>query len=185
LDSAGDAVTYSLKPLPKQLGQKHKALYPKIARAVIELDGNICGPLFLAGKSVVVTVDGQEIEVLPEEVEVRAEARSGLVVASDGAYLAALKTELTPDLVREGLAREFVRRVQELRKTADFDIADRIKLYLLATTGLAEAVQAHREYILGETLTVEFFLEAPPEGADVTGAEFDGETMTVGIVKAS
>ena len=78
-------------------------------------------------------VEGQEFEILPDEVEVRLEARSGLAVAAEGAYVAALDTELTPELVREGLAREFVRRLQELRKQADLDVADRIRLFVSAT----------------------------------------------------
>jgi len=57
-------------------------------------------------------------------VEVCADAKAGFAVATDGAYLAALVTDLTPELVREGLACEFVRRVQGLRKTADPDVAD-------------------------------------------------------------
>ena len=65
-------------------------------------------------KWIAAALRGETLEILPEEVEVRAEARSGLVVASEGAYLAALKTDLTPELVREGLAREFVRRVQDM-----------------------------------------------------------------------
>jgi isoleucyl-tRNA synthetase len=188
LGSAGEAVSYSLKPLPKQLGQKYKAQFPQVAKAVSALDANQAGPSLLAGQPVLVELDGKTLEIQPDEVEVRAEARSGLVVAADGAYLAAIKTDLTPELVSEGMAREFVRRVQDLRKTADFDIADRIRLWLVATPGLTRAVQAHREYILGETLTVELNLGAAPttmiaaEAASTT-AEFDGETMSIAILK--
>jgi isoleucyl-tRNA synthetase len=183
LHSADEAVSYMLKPLPKQLGQKYKALFPKISQAILETDLAQSGHTLLAGKSVSVVVDGKELEILPEEVEVRFEARSGLAVASEGSYLAALQTELTPELLREGLAREFVRRVQELRKQADFEIADRIQLYLSATPDLVAAIQAHREYILGETLTHELHLEQPPEGSASTEAWFDGQWMKIGISK--
>ena len=114
----------------------------------------------------------------------RAEARSGLVVASEGAYLAALKTDLTPELVREGLAREFVRRVQDLRKQADFDIADRIVMYVSASTTLKEAIDEYRDYIMGETLTRELKSGSPPEGAATGRFEFDGEQAEVGLEKA-
>lgn len=184
LGSAGEAVTYSLKPLPKQLGQKYKNLFPKVARAVNELDANLAGPALLAGQTVRVLVDGAALEVQPDEVEVRAQAKSGLVVAAEGAYLAALKTELTRELLLEGLAREFVRRVQELRKTAEFEITDRIRVWLEASPLLAEAVQAHREYILGETLTLELLSTRGPESAVHTSADFDGETMTIWVVKS-
>jgi isoleucyl-tRNA synthetase len=107
-----------------------------------------------------------------------------LVVASEGAYLAALKTELTPELVREGLAREFVRRVQDLRKQADFDIADRIYMYVKASTTLTKAIQEYRDYIMGETLTLELKSGKPPEGAAKGSFEFDGEQVDVGLEKA-
>jgi isoleucyl-tRNA synthetase len=128
-------------------------------------------------------VDGEQFEIQPDEVEARAEARSGLEVVAEGAILAALKTELTPELVQEGLAREFVRRVQDLRKQAGFDIADRIKLYVNASSGLAGAVEKHRDYIMGETLSVEMASKAPPTGATRLEVEFDGEQVAFGITK--
>ncbi len=94
-------------------------------------------------------------------MEVRAQAKEGFAVANDGAYLAALVTDLTPELVREGLAREFVRRVQDLRKTADLDVADRIRVYVTATPGLKEAIEANRDYVNTETLTVELIFSDP------------------------
>jgi len=174
-----------LKPLPKQLGQKYKALFPRVSQAILETDAIQAAHTLLAGEPLIVAVDGNKLEILPEEVEVRAEARSGLVVATEGGYLAALQTELTPDLTREGLAREFIRRVQELRKQADFEIADRIQIFLAATPDLVEAVQVHRDYILGETLTIELHLSEPPAESPSTEAWFDGQWMKIGITKVS
>ena len=72
-------------------------------------------------------------------------------------------TELTPELISEGLAREFVRRVQDLRKTGDLDIADRINLYYTATPGLQKAVEEFRDYIMAETLALSL-VEGDPSG---------------------
>jgi isoleucyl-tRNA synthetase len=184
LDSTSEAVSYTLKPLPKQMGQKYKGLFPKVALAVLTLDPEAAARRLLAGEPLQVVVDGITLDVQPDEVEVRAEARTGLVVASDGATLAALATELTPALVREGLAREFVRRVQDLRKVADFDIADRIELWVDATPTLQAAIADHRAYIQGETLTVELHLGAAPHDAVTAAAEFDGESVTLGVTRA-
>ncbi len=85
--------------------------------------------------------------------------------------------------MQEGLAREFVRRVQDLRKQADFDISDRIRLFVHATPGLMGAVETYREYITGETLTRELVSGAPPEGAVAANLELDGEQVTFGVVK--
>ena len=129
------------------------------------------------------TVAGEEMEILPEEVEVRVQAHTGYAVAAEGAYLAALVTDLTPELIQEGLAREFVRRVQDLRKTADLDIADRIVVYYQASFKLAAAIQTFAEYIGTETLAVEIIDQAPPDGCAVVEDEFDGEKAKIGLEK--
>ncbi|HEY58151.1 MAG TPA: isoleucine--tRNA ligase [Anaerolineae bacterium] len=184
LGSAGEALTYSLKPLPKQLGQKYKSLFPKIRQAILALEASEASQRLLAGQSIQVTVDGTTYDILPEEVEVIMEARTGMAVASEGAYLAALDTTITPELRREGLAREFVRRVQNLRKEAGLEVADRIRLTYQATPDLAEAVEAFREYIMGEVLAVEMQAAEPPTEVARAEAAFDGEKVTLGIVKA-
>lgn len=187
LGSIGEAVSYSIKPLPKQLGQKYKSLFPKVSAAIRALQGHdaeAAALTLLSGQSVRVTVEGINLNIQPDEVEVHAEARSGLVVASEGAYLAALKTDLTPELVREGFAREFVRRVQDLRKQAGFDIADRIRLFAVATPDLSQAIQEHRQYIMAETLADEFHLQVPPEQATTLSVTFDQEEATIGVQKS-
>lgn len=148
------------------------------------LDAEQAAQRLLNGEAVSVTLDGETIEILPEEVEVRAEARSGLAVASEGAYLAALHTELTPELVREGLAREFIRRVQDLRKQADFEIADRITMQVAASPDLEQAIREHQDYIMGETLTLELQFGKPAESSFNTEFEFDAEKAQVGLLKA-
>ncbi|MGB7096000.1 MAG: DUF5915 domain-containing protein, partial [Anaerolineales bacterium] len=184
LSSAGEAVSYTLNPLPKQLGQKYKSDFPEVRKAIMALDSEEAAQRLLSGVSVSVSVGDDTLEILPDEVEVRAEARSGLVVASDGAYLAALQTELTPELVREGLAREFVRRVQDLRKQSDFDIADRIHMQVSASPDLEQAIKEHQDYILGETLTLEMKF-GDPVGEVTTGEfEFDAQRAKVGLEKA-
>jgi isoleucyl-tRNA synthetase len=187
LGSAGEAVVYSLKPLPKQLGQKYKSLYPKISAAILNLDTEGAARALLSGHNLLAAVDGQAYTILPEDVEVRADAREGYVVAAEGAYLAALKTELTPELVQEGLAREFVRHVQELRKQAGLDIADRIHLSAHATPLLGDAIAAHRSYIQGETLALTLDERLLQASATVFTAtlEFDGEQAQVSLCKAT
>ena len=183
LDASTDAVTYAVKPLPKQLGQKYGNRFPAIREAILKMDAESVAKALLAGQPLMVKAAGETFDILGEEVEVHADAKAGFAVANDGAYLAALVTELTPELVREGLAREFVRRVQDLRKSADLDVADRIKLFVLATPGLKKAIKANQEYITAETLTVALAFTSPPVGVASVEDEFDGEKTTVGLVK--
>jgi isoleucyl-tRNA synthetase len=185
LRSADEAISYSLKPLPRQLGQKYKALFPKIAQAIQALDASQAARLLLAGQAVQVQVEAQAYDIQPDEVEVHAEAHTGLAIAADGAYMAALHTGLTPELLREGLAREFVRRVQDLRKQADLEVADRIRLFVTATPDLASAIRLHRDYIMGETLAVELNAADPPEDAALAEAWFDGQWMKAGLLRVA
>ena len=183
LSASGEAAAFSLNPLPKQLGQKYGSRFPAVRQALLNLEPEAAARALLEGKPIEVTADGEVLAILPDEVEVRVQAKSGYAVAADGAYLAALVTDLTPELVQEGLAREFVRRVQDLRKTAELDISDRIILYVAATDNLKAAIQVFKPYIQGETLATELsFAPAPPETVIISD-EFDGERVSIGLKK--
>jgi isoleucyl-tRNA synthetase len=184
LDSATEAVSHTVKPLPKQLGQKYGNKFPAIQKAILAMDAEAAARVLVNGDPLKVEVGGEVFEVQPGDVEVRAQARSGFAVAEEGAYVAALVTELTPELIREGQAREFVRRVQDLRKSAEFDVADRITLYITASEGLQAAIEAHRDYITAETLTVDLQFAAAPSEAQTSKEDFDGETLVIGVKKA-
>ena len=183
LNAAGEAVSYSLNPLPKQLGQKYGNRFPAIRQALLALPVEESALRLLSGQALPVLVNGETLEILPEEVEVRVLAREGFAVAAEGAYVAALVTELTPELVQEGLAREFVRRVQDLRKQANLEIADRIRVFYQASSGLAGAVCAFREYIQSETLAEQLLEEALPHGRIQIEDRFDGETLSLALEK--
>jgi isoleucyl-tRNA synthetase len=178
-----EAVTYSLNPLPKQLGQKYRALSPKIRQAILDLPAQESALKLLEGLNLVVNVDGKYYEIMPDEVEVHTSSKEGYQVATEGAYMAALITTLTPKLLHEGLAREFVRRVQDLRKTSGLDIADRIFVRYQASPELSQAIRNNAEYISNETLA----LELTEEELDADGYfrdSFDGEDLVLKIEKA-
>jgi isoleucyl-tRNA synthetase len=183
LNSAAEAVSYSLNPLPKQLGQKYGNKYPEIRKQVLALDIEKTASDLLSGQTLTLKVDGDVLEILPEEVEVRIQAKAGYSVASEGAYVAALVTELTPELIEEGLAREFVRRLQDLRKTADLDIADRIRVVYSASELLSRAVSTFKTYIMTETLAVELASGEVPESWVQVEDDFDGEHVCIALEK--
>ena len=184
LDAATEAVSHTVKPLPKQLGQKYGNKFPVIQKAILAMNAEEVAKTLMGGAPLEVKAGGETFHILSEEVEVKAMAKEGFAVAEDGAYVAALVTALTPELVTEGLAREFVRRVQDLRKTADLDVADRIALFVEASPGLTSAIEAHREYITAETLTKTLSFAAAPKDASVVEDAFEGETVKVGLVKS-
>ncbi len=184
LDASTEALTHTVKPLPKQLGQKYGNKFPALQKAILALNAEEVARTFQAGNPLKVSVGGEDYDILSDEVEVKAMAKEGFAVAEEGAYVAALVTELTPELIGEGLAREFVRRVQDLRKTADLDVVDRIELYVEASATLKSAVQKHEDYIKAETLTTKLNFAAPPANASVVEDEFEGEKVRAGLVKS-
>ncbi|HEY3313571.1 MAG TPA: isoleucine--tRNA ligase [Anaerolineales bacterium] len=184
LDASTEALQHTVKPLPKQLGQKYGNKFPALQKAILALNSEDVAHSLMTDGKLDVVVDGETYEILPGEVEVKSLAREGFAVAEEGSYVAALVTELTPELVAEGLAREFVRRLQDFRKDSGLEVSDRIRVYLEASPLLKEAIQRHHEYITGETLAVELSFSAPPAGAKVISDGFDGETFTIGLLIA-
>lgn len=184
LDASTEALTHTVKPLPKQLGQKYGNKYPTIQKAILAMNAEEVAKTFRSGGELVVNANGEIFNIISEEVEVKAMAKEGFAVAEEGAYVAALVTDLTPELVQEGLAREFVRRVQDLRKAAELDVADRIEMFIEASAGLRSAIEAHKDYITSETLTSKLSFATPPEKSSVVEDDFDGEKVKVGLVKA-
>ena len=185
LSKASEAAAYELVPLPKQLGQKYKNLFPQVRLAISKLDPEDSAQRILSGESLKIEVDGQSLEIMPDEIEVRIQAKEGFSVASEGAEVAALVTTLTDELIYEGLAREFVRRVQEARKQADFDIADRILINFTSSEKLSKAAELFKDYIQSETLAVEMNGDYVPDRLPNLSDEFDGETLTLWLEQVS
>jgi len=184
LDASTEALQHTVKPLPKQLGQKYGNKFPSIQKTILAMNSEEVAHQLLVSATLKVEVDGETYDILPTEVEVKSLAKEGFAVAEEGSYVAALVTELTPELIAEGMAREFVRRLQDFRKESGLDVADRIKVYLEATPLLKEAILRHNEYITGETLTVELSFSGPPENSKIITDTFDGETVTIALLRA-
>jgi isoleucyl-tRNA synthetase len=184
LDASSEALQHTVKPLPKQLGQKYGNRFPLLQKAILALNPEAVAHAFLTTGRLALEMEGQAYEILPEEVEVKSLAREGFAVAEEGAYVAALVTDLTPELIAEGMAREFVRRAQEFRKECGLDVADRIHLYVQATSRLTAALRQHAASICAETLTVELHFAPAPAGAPQAADSFDGEQVSFGLLKA-
>jgi isoleucyl-tRNA synthetase len=131
VDREADLVEYEIGLLPNVLGPKHGRRFPLLRKAVASADASTLVRRFRAGLSISVELGdgGPAIELLPEEVEIRVHGREGYAVAEDRDLVVAVDVTLTPELVREGLVRDVVRRVQTLRKDAGFELDDRIVLY--------------------------------------------------------
>jgi len=177
-----ELVTYRLMPDNRALGPRFGPLFPKVRAALTVVDPQAAVATLRSGRPLTLHLEDQEVKLLPGDVMVTPQPKSGFAVKAEGEYVVALDTAITPELRAEGWAREVVRRIQDLRKTAGFDIADRIATYYMASERLAEAMTTHAEYIKGETLSTELVSGNWPDGAVTAEDEFDGETLKLGLM---
>ena len=122
-------------------------------------------------------------EVLPEEILVNSDQREGFSVASEGGYTLAVATAVSRELALEGMARELVHQVQNLRREAQFDIADHIVAYYQCGDTLSEVLAAHGDYVRRETLSDDLVDAPAPADAHTATLSVDGQEITLGLVR--
>jgi isoleucyl-tRNA synthetase len=189
LDADDAIVRLVVKPDFSALGPRFEGDAPRVAEAVGEL-GDAEARRLRGGASVMVELDGDRVEEIgPDEVKILEEARGGLAVGSEEGFVAALDTTLDEELLREGLAREVVSRVQRLRRDAGLHVADRIRLAVEGTDPIRAAARAHGDYIRTETLATELTVadDADGFGTDMEHSrevEIEGERVRLGLTRA-
>jgi isoleucyl-tRNA synthetase len=179
-------VTYRVLPDNKQLGPRFGSAFPKVRAAVTAADALVVAEKVLAGKPVMLEVDGQQVELAPEEVVVQTDPVAGLAVAAEHGITVAIDANLTPELRAEGLAREVVRRVQAMRKEAGFNIDDRIVTSYQFdghNEELSEVMRSWSDYICAETLSTALVEEQLPEGAYSETHQIEGESTRLAVRK--
>ncbi|MCX7818734.1 MAG: isoleucine--tRNA ligase [Kiritimatiellae bacterium] len=153
------------KPNFRLLGPRLGPDLPRITEVLRNLDDATIEQIVQGGTLQVETSKGP-VELGAQEILIERIPREGMAVAAEGEWVVALDTRLTPALIAEGLAREFVNRVQNLRKDADLDVAQRIRVRFVADEAIREAVERHADYIRAETLAVDLaYTGAAVEGA--------------------
>jgi isoleucyl-tRNA synthetase len=172
-EGAGAVVTRTLKPSFRDLGRSFGPRTQAVAGAVQALTGaeaEAVADALSAGGTATVEVDGEPVEIDATHVQVIEQARTGWQVAGDGAFAVALDLAIDDVLRSEGLARELVRALNDLRKRRGLALDDRVRLEVAADGELAEALRRHRDWVAGEVLAV----------ALDTGEAADGEDVEVG-----
>ncbi|MCU1426047.1 MAG: Isoleucyl-tRNA synthetase [Actinomycetia bacterium] len=161
---------YRVVPNFRSLGPRVGKQMPVVKAALESVDGADVRRAFDAEGAWQLTLpDGTEIEITPDDVEIRAEQHEELALAQDGPRAVALDLTLDDDLRAEGIARELVRVINDLRKANGFEIADRIAARIGATGRGYDAIKRHRDWIAGEVLATSF---------EVTDEDFEGPATT-------
>jgi isoleucyl-tRNA synthetase len=149
----------------RQLGPRFGQNMKFAAKAISSLDHETLVTLS-SGTSVTTEINGEAIELHSDDVVIERIPREGMVVASEGHLIVALETELSPELVSEGLAREFVSRIQNMRKEAGFEVTQRIKIKFDGDKDLQVAVSKFNDYIMAEVLATSCLSVEAIEGGE-------------------
>jgi isoleucyl-tRNA synthetase len=184
LDVTADFVAYDVKPNLPLIGKRFGKLIPALKKAIQETDGREIARNVREGRETVLVLDDEEHRLEPEAFLLDAKSPEGYAALEERGYLAALNTQLTPELLQEGLARDVIRLVQNARKNAGLSVSDTIRLSLQTTGDLAEAVRAHLATIKGEVLADELTLESLSDAAYSEQAEVEGTPLTISLSKA-
>ncbi|MHB9012000.1 MAG: isoleucine--tRNA ligase [Ignavibacteriaceae bacterium] len=151
LNDDSEIVNKSAKANFKVIGPKFGKKVNPVANAIKEFGKSEIVKLE-SGQNVTINIGGEDISISKEDVEILGSEIKGWVVESAEGVTVAIDAELTPELIDEGLAREFVNRIQNMRKDAGFEVIDRIKIKYSGNAQLLEAVSAFKDYIANETL---------------------------------
>jgi isoleucyl-tRNA synthetase len=176
---------YSVIPNFRALGPKIAKRMPLVKDALAASDGAaVQAALHEHGTFELVLSDGSTVALGPDEVEVRARSHEEFVLARDGGYAVALDTTLDDDLRAEGVARDLIRAINDLRRELDFDIADRIRVRVVTSGRTEAAAHLHRDWIARETLAVDFEVEGDALGAGAPTPEGEGPAVRFEIDRA-
>jgi len=154
LEDASDILVKQIKPNFKTLGPRFGKDMKAIASAVINFTSEDINKMEQNG-SLDVEVNGKNIILERTDIEITSQDIEGWLVANEGALTVALDVTLTDDLKKEGIARELINRIQNLRKDSGFEVTDRIDVTLQKSANIENAVNHNIEYIKAETLTEE------------------------------
>ncbi|MBR1539177.1 MAG: isoleucine--tRNA ligase, partial [Bacteroidales bacterium] len=184
VENTDGILTKKIKPNFKTLGKVYGPRMKEIAGAFGTLDQSTISAIQraeTAGESFTLSLAGGDVVLNPGDYQISSEDMPGWLVVSQGALTIALDVELTEELRQEGLARELVNRIQNLRKAAGFDVTDRIRLVIGRNAALEKALERFGTYVCAQTLARDIRFEDAPEAA--TEVEWEDGTLSIAVVR--
>ena len=176
-----DFTSYNFKPQLKTVGPKYGKMLGGIKAALDSVDGNAAMDEVNETGALKLDVDGQEITLFREDLLIETAQIEGYVSENDNGITVVLDTNLTPELLEEGFVREIISKVQTMRKEADFEVMDRIRVTYDGSDKAETIFAKYADEIAGEVLANEV-AKAEPAGY-VKEWKINGETVTMGVEK--
>ena len=181
VDNAAGILVKKIKPDFKKLGPRYGKIMKALAAAIQAMSQDEINAFEKVG-TFTLTVEGQEAMIERADVEIISEDIPGWLVANEGRLTVALDITVTENLRKEGLARELVNRIQNLRKSSGYDITDKISVTVLSNDGMDEAIKDFNSYIANQVLAVS--VEITDVISDATEMDFEDFKLSVRIEKA-
>ena len=179
VDSTNAILVKRIKPDFKKLGPRYGKIMKQLAVAIEEMSQEDIAKLEKVG-NFNLTVNGEEVTIELSDTEIVSEDIPGWLVANQDKLTVALDIDLTDDLLKEGIAREFVNRIQNLRKAQDFEITDRINIVISSNKNLDAAIEDFSEYIKAQVLADSLIINDEGLGTEI---DVNDETVTISIEK--
>ncbi len=175
-------VKYEFKPDFKVMGPKYGKHMKRIAEALIKMDANHIIETLHLGKDYFLEMDGSTFKLTEEDLIISIKDKEGFVFETNKDLFAALDTNLSPELIEEGLARELVNKIQFTRKEKNLEIMDRIKIFFQAENEIENVFLKHADYIKNETLTDSFYAVKEIQ-KDMIEWDINGRTVHLTVEK--
>ena len=175
-------ITKRIKPNFKTLGPKYGKYMKQIAALTAAFTQEQSAAVESAPETTL-DLGGERITVTAADFEITSEDMPGWLVTSEGKLTVALDITVTDDLRREGVARELINRIQNIRKDSGFEVTDRIRVEIEAKEAVVGAVAAYADYIGQQTLARDVRTAALPEGEFVVESEIDEEPLKIAVTK--
>jgi isoleucyl-tRNA synthetase len=172
-----ELVRYEVKPNYRSLGPRFGKLMPQAAAAVQALDPTAVAEAVAGERTIGIQVNGTEHDIEPGDVSLVLRPLDGYQVEAESGRAVALALDLDDELRREGLAREVVHAVQNVRRDAGLDVTDRIELRLGGDPELLDAARTHHDYVAGETLATSLSYD----GSDGLETRIEGRELRIGV----
>ena len=179
-DADMENMVKKIKPNFKTLGKKYGKQMKEIALAFASFDKTQIATIEQKGAYTLSLPTG-DVEITTEDVEIITEDMPGWLVANEGKLTVALDITVTDELLREGIARELVNRIQNIRKTNGYEITDKILVEIQRNENINAAVEAFADYIATQTLATKVALVDAVENAVIL--DFDEYEVVVGVAK--
>ncbi len=180
-DSSG-VIKKKIKPNFKSLGPKFGKLMKQVSAAIAKLEQNDINDIETKGNCEI-EVDNQKIELTKSDVEIVTEDIPGWLVANEGSLTVALDINITEELRFEGIAREFVNRIQNIRKESDFDVTDKVSILIERNDSINSAVEQYSDYIKAQTLGVSLELIEQLDKASTRAIDIEGISVKISVEK--